>query len=122
MGTVPDKEGYFSKSTDNSKKVKKLDLHGFSLNEANKIVKNFIIKSSNDGYKKILIITGKGLRSKSQENPYISEKLGTLKYSIPDYIENDETVSVLVQKIIKADLKDGGEGSIYIYLKNKKKL
>ena len=102
-------------------KVRKLDLHGFSLIEANKTVKKFIIESFNDGYKKLLIVTGKGARSKSHENPYLSEKLSVLKYSVPEYINNDENLINKIRKISKASLKDGGEGAIYIFLKNSEK-
>ena len=101
-------------------KVRKLDLHGFSLMQANKIVKKFIIKSFNNGYAKLLIVTGKGSRSKSHKNPYLSEKLSVLKYSIPEYINNDENLINKINKISKADLKDGGEGAIYIFLKKTK--
>ena len=102
-------------------KVRKLDLHGFSLIEANKTVKKFIIESFNNGYKKLLIITGKGLKSKSHNNPYFSEKLNVLKYSVPEYITNNENLINKISKISKASLKDGGEGAIYIFLKNNKK-
>ena len=98
-------------------KFQKLDLHGSSLIEANKIVRKFIIKSFNNGYKKLLIVTGKGSRSKSHENPYISRKLSVLKYSVPEYINNNENLINKINKISKADLKDGGEGAIYIFLK-----
>ena len=89
---------------------------------ANKIVKKFIIESFNNGCKKLLIVTGKGLRSKSHDNPYLSEKLSVLKYAIPEYIQNDEDLKHKVGKISKAKLKDGGEGAIYIFLKNSKNL
>ncbi len=102
-------------------KIKKLDLHGTSLIDANKIVKKFIIESFNNGCKKLLIVTGKGLRSKSHDNPYLSEKLSVLKYAIPEYIQNDEDLKHKVGKISKADLKDGGAGAMYIFLKNTKK-
>ena len=100
-------------------KFQKLDLHGSSLIEANKIVRKFIIKSFNNGYKKLLIVTGKGSRSKSHENPYVSEKLSVLKYSVPEYINNNENLINKISKISKADLKDGGEGAIYIFFKKK---
>ena len=103
-------------------KFRKLDLHGFSLIEANRIVKKFIIDSFDSGCKKLLIITGKGLRSKSSDNPYVSKKLSVLKYSVPDYIKNDQNLIDKISKISKAELKDGGEGAIYIFLKNRKKL
>ena len=103
-------------------KVPKLDLHGSSLTVSNKIVKEFIIKSFQRGYKKLLLVTGKGLRSKSYNNPYVSEKLNVLKYSVPEFIKNDEDLKSKISRILKADIKDGGEGAIYIFLKNKKKI
>ena len=96
----------------------KLDLHGFSLDEANKAVKRFINESFNKGHKKLLIITGKGSRSKTYINPYLSEKLSMLKYSVPEYIENDNDLINKVNKVTQANLKDGGDGAIYIFLNN----
>ena len=98
---------------------RKLDLHGLSLSEANKSVKKFILESYNIGSKKILIITGKGLRSDSKKNPYISEKLSVLKNSIPEYIKNEVLLSNKIKKISTAPLEKGGEGAFYIFLKNK---
>ena len=121
MGNIKAKESDLLKENIKLSEVKKLDLHGFSLIEANKIVKNFIINSFNSGYKKLLIVTGKGLRSKSHNNPYLSEKLSVLKYSVPEYIKNDENLANKINRITTADIKDGGEGAIYIFLKNNKK-
>ena len=118
MGSINAKKSDFLEKNINTNKVKKLDLHGFSLIEANKIVKKFIIESFNNGYKKILVVTGKGSRSKSYDNPYLSEKLSVLKYAVPEYINNDENLINKIRKISQADLKDGGEGAIYIFLKN----
>ena len=117
MGSINAKKSDFLEKNINTNKVKKLDLHGFSLIEANKIVKKFIIESFDHGYKKLLIVTGKGSRSKSYDNPYLSEKLSVLKYSVPEYINNDENLINKISKISKADLKDGGEGAFYIFLK-----
>ena len=103
-------------------RVPKLDLHGSSLNEANRKVKEFINESFYQGYRKLLIITGKGLRSKVDENPYISEKFSVLKYSVPEFIKNEENLNKKVMKISAADKKHGGNGAIYIFLKNKKKI
>jgi len=103
-------------------KIPKLDLHGYSLIESNKIVKKFIIESSNLGYKKLLVVTGKGLKSKSYNNPYVSEKFNVLRYSVPEFINNDEDLKNKINEISKANVKDGGEGAIYIFLKNKKNL
>ena len=122
MGDISPKESDLLKENIEINKVKKLDLHGSSLIEANKIVKKFIIESFNNGYKKLLVVTGKGLRSKSYNNPYVSEKLNVLKYSVPEFIKNDEDLQGKISRILKADIKDGGEGAIYIFLKNNKKI
>ena len=103
-------------------KVRKIDLHGYSLNNANKVLKKFIIESFNQNYKKLLIVTGKGSRSKSYDDPYISESLSVLKNSVPEYIKNDENLNSIINKIVQASQKDGGEGAINIFLKNNKKL
>ena len=116
------KEVDVAKEVLNFKKIAKLDLHGFTLDEANNEVEKFIIKSFKMGFKKLLIITGKGSRSKSYNNPYASEKLSVLKYSVPEYIRNNKNLSDKINKISEANLKDGGEGAIYIFFKNKKKI
>ena len=122
MGSISPKESDYLNENFEINKVQKLDLHGFSLIEANKIVKNFVVQSFENGYKKLLIVTGKGLRSKTRVNPYFSEKLSVLKYSIPEYIKNNENLSNKIIRISKANIKDGGEGAIYIFLKNNKDL
>ena len=122
MGNIKAKESDLLKENIKLNEAKKLDLHGLSLIEANKVVKNFIINSFNSGYKKLLIVTGKGLRSKSHENPYLSEKLSVLRYSVPEYIKNDENLANKINSMSTADIKDGGEGAIYVFLKNNKNL
>ena len=99
-------------------KVPKLDLHGYSLTESNKIVKKFIIESSNRGYKKLLVVTGKGLRSKSYNNPYVSEKLNVLRYSVPEFIKSNSSLMNKIKQISEANIEDGGSGAFYIYFKN----
>ena len=115
------KEADFLQNNTEINKVRKLDLHGFSLSESNKIVKKFVVESFDRGYKKLLIVTGKGLRSKSYDNPYISEKFSVLRYAVPEFINNDESLNNKVRKISTADVKDGGEGAVYIFLKSNKK-
>ena len=122
MGRISSKEADLSSRSINIDKLQKLDLHGLTLIEANKKVKLFLIKSFNIGYKKILIITGKGSRSKVYDNPYVSEKLSVLKHAVPEYIENDDELKRITYKISEANQKDGGEGAIYIFLKNNKKI
>ena len=115
------KEADFLQNNTEINKVRKLDLHGFSLSKSNKIVKKFVVESFDQGYKKLLIVTGKGLRSKSYDNPYISEKFSVLRYAVPEFINNDESLNNKVRKISIADIKNGGEGAIYIFLKSNKK-
>ena len=122
MGDVRAKESDLLNKKIEVNKIKKLDLHGFSLEMANKESKNFINQSFKNGYKKVLIVTGKGSRSKTHNNPYLSEKLSVLKYSVPEYLKNDENLSNKINKISWADQMDGGEGAIYIYLKKNKNL
>ena len=122
LENIYDKDKDFIKQNTTVNKIRKLDLHGLSLNQANKIVKKFIIESFENGYKKLLIITGKGLRSKVYKDPYLSEQMNVLKYSVPEFIKNDEDLFDKISKISNADLKDGGEGAFYIFLKQQKKL
>ena len=116
-----DKDADFTKKNTIVNKVQKLDLHGFSLNKANKIVKKFIIESFENGFKKLLIVTGKGVRSRVYNNPYLSEQMNVLKHTVPEFIKNDEYLFDKISRISKADLKDGGEGAFYIFLKQTKK-
>ncbi len=118
MGDIFSKDPDLLNKNQHLNKVRKLDLHGYSLNEANKVIKKFIIKSYSEGYKKLLIVTGKGMRSKSYDNPYISQELSVLKNSIPEYIKREGEINRKITKITKADKKDGGEGAFYIFLKN----
>ena len=122
LGNIYDKDNDFVKQNTTANKIRRLDLHGLSLNQANKIVKKFIIDSFEDEYEKLLVITGKGLRSKVRNNPYLSEQMNVLKYSVPEFIKNDEDLSEKINRISTADLKDGGEGALYIFLKKKKNL
>ena len=121
-------EGVYDKETDHvtqyttANKIRKLDLHGLSLNQANKIVKKLVIKSFEERCKKLVIVTGKGLRSKVYENPYLSKQMNVLKYSVPEFIKNDKDLLSKISKISKADLKDGGEGAFYIFLKSSRNL
>ena len=121
MSNISVKESDFLEENQQKIKVRKLDLHGYSLDDANKVIKKFIIESFNKRYNKLLIVTGKGLRSKSYDNPYASKNLSVLKNSVPEYIKNDENLNSIINKITKADQKDGGEGAINIFLKNNKK-
>jgi len=103
----------------NSLQIKSLDLHGYTLEEANKKVEKFINNSYLNNVKKLIIVTGKGLHSNNYENPYVSKDLSILKYSVPEYITKNKNLMKKIIEIKEADIKDGGSGSFYIYLKNK---
>tara|TARA_B100000886_G_C20407078_1_gene485312 strand:+ start:621 stop:1037 length:417 start_codon:yes stop_codon:yes gene_type:complete len=112
----------FDKDKSNLKKIKnqrfKFDLHGFTLDEANKKVKEIILNCVEKKYKEILLITGKGMHSSNVKDTYVSKDLGKLKFSVPNFIKTDEELSKLTLSISNADLKDGGEGAIIIRLRN----
>ena len=101
--------------------IKTIDLHGYTLEGANKAVDSFINKSFDESITKIIVITGKGLRSKSVSNPYVSKDLSILKHSVPGYIESDKNLMKMIIEITNAKTEDGGGGAFYIYLKNKLK-
>ena len=101
------------------KKTRSLDLHGETLDEANLIVENFIKKSYQDKIHKLIIVTGKGLHSKNEKDPYVSKDLGILKYSIPDFLKNNSELMKMISSISDASIKDGGTGAFYIFLKKK---
>ena len=96
----------------------KYDLHGYSLDEANQKVKEIIISCANENYREILLITGKGLHSTSDSDSYVSKEFSKLKYSVPDFIQNNNDLKRLIVSISDADRIDGGEGAILIRLKN----
>ena len=95
------------------------DLHGYSLDEANKKIKDLINDSYEKGVNKLIIVTGKGLHSKNENDPYVSKDLSILKYSVPDFIKNNDKLMSLISSLTEADEADGGSGAFYIYLKKK---
>jgi len=114
---LPNKDNFEKK--DKVKKVKSLDLHGYSLDNANKITENFIKKSYEEKIFKLIIVTGKGLHSDNEKNPYVSKDLGILKHSIPEFIKNNSELMKIILDIKEASIEDGGGGAFYIYLKKK---
>ena len=101
-------------------KTSSVDLHGHTLEGANKIVESFIIKSYENGINRLRIVTGKGLHSKNESDPFVSKELGILKYSVPEFIKNKKDLMKKILEIKEADIKDGGSGAFYIYLKKSK--
>ena len=96
----------------------KFDLHGFTLDEANKKVSEVIKSCIEKKYKELLLITGKGIHSTNDKDAYVSKDFGKLKFSVPEFIKSDPDLKNLVISINEADIKDGGEGAILIKLKN----
>ena len=99
--------------------TKSLDLHGFTLDEANIKVENFITDCFNRKVSKVIIVTGKGLHSQNDKDPYISEKFGILKNSVPDFIKNNPSLMAKIKSITSAEISDGGSGAFYVFLKKK---
>jgi len=118
---LPDKD-LSSKKNIRREKIKKIDLHGYTLEEANKTVEQFIYKYFNESVTKIIVITGKGLRSKNVANPYLSKDLSILKYSVPEFIDTNKTLMKMIIEITDAKIEDGGSGAFYVHLKNKFKI
>ncbi len=108
----------FEKKNKNLFKV--IDLHGFSLDDANKTINNFIEKCYSEGVDKINVITGKGSRSKNKDDPYQSGQLGILKYSVPDYIKNNINLMKIIKKIDFNSIDNPNVGSFDIFLKKNK--
>ena len=117
---IPNKD-FINKKNIRYEKIKKIDLHGYTIEEANKAIEQFIQKCFDEGVTKIIVITGKGLRSKNVENPYLSKDLSILKYSVPEFIEKNKSLTRLIIETTDAKIEDGGSGAFYIYLKNKNK-
>ena len=115
---IPNKDFISSKKI-RYEKIKKIDLHGFTLEEANRSVESFVQKCFDESVTKIIVITGKGLRSKNIKNPYLSKDLSILKYSVPEFIKSNKNLMKMIIKLSDATIVDGGSGAFYIYVKNK---
>ena len=97
-----------------------IDLHGFTLDDANKEIEKFIHECFNNGFNKIRVVTGKGLHSNNEQDPYVSKDLSILRYSVPEFIKNNIELMKLINEFKEAPVADGGEGAFYILLKKKK--
>ena len=114
---LSNKDLYLSNNKIEKEIIKTIDLHGFSLENANNIIEEFIIRCFKQNVNKIIVITGKGLRSKSIGNPYLSKDLSILKHSVPDFIKLRPNLMKKIKQIKEANTKDGGQGAFYIFLK-----
>ena len=117
---LPNKD--FKPQKNKNLNVRSIDLHGYTLDEANKTIENFINKSFFENINKLIIVTGKGLHSENEKDPYVSKDLGILKYSVPEFIQKNENLMNIIKEIKNAKIEDGGSGAFYVYLrKNKNK-
>jgi len=101
-------------------KVRTIDLHGYTLDEANKKICNFINQNYLAGVNKLIVVTGKGLHSENEKNPYVSKDLSILKYSVPEYIKSNKNLMNIIYDFGDAKIEDGGSGAFYIFLKKPK--
>ena len=115
---LPNKD--LNKLKNNNLKINHIDLHGYSLEKANKKIRDFIITSYENKITKLIVVTGKGLHSNNLSNPYVSKDLSILKHSVPEFIKNNNELMNIIIEIKEASIADGGSGSFYIYLKKKK--
>ena len=98
-------------------KTRSIDLHGYTLDHANKSIEDFIIKSYEDKINKLVVVTGKGIHSQNEKDPYVSKDLSILKYSVPEFISKNKNLMKVINDIKDAKIEDGGAGAFYIFLK-----
>ena len=101
-------------------KTRSIDLHGYSLEEANKSIEDFIIRSYQEKINKLIVVTGKGIHSQNEKDPYVSKDLSILKYSVPEFISNNKNLMKIIYEMKDAKIEDGGGGAFYIFLKKKR--
>ena len=101
-------------------KIRSIDLHGYTLEQANKSIENFIIKSYQEKINKLIVVTGKGIHSQNEKDPYVSKDLSILKYSVPEFISNNKNLMKIIYEMEDAKIEDGGGGAFYIFLKKNK--
>ena len=114
---LPNKDINFTK--EKKIKIKNIDLHGYTLDEANKKIENFIKQSYIEKVNKLIVVTGKGLHSQNEKDPYVSKDLSILRYSVPHFIKNNNELMKMINDFGSATIEDGGSGAFYIYIKKK---
>ena len=117
---LPNKD--FKHQKNKNLKVRSIDLHGYTLDEANKTIEDFINKAFSEDINKLIVVTGKGLHSENEKDPYVSKDLGILKYSVPEFIINNKDLMSKINEIKDAKIEDGGGGVFYIFLKKNKSI
>ena len=101
-------------------KTRSIDLHGYSLEEANNSIENFIVASYQENINKLIVVTGKGIHSQNEKDPYVSKDLSILKYSVPEFISNNKNLMKIIYEMKDAKIEDGGSGAFYIFLRKNK--
>mgnify|MGYP001364533146 FL=1 len=117
---LPNKDFEYQKNK--NLKIRSIDLHGYTLDEANKIIEDFINKAFSENINKLIVVTGKGLHSENEKDPYVSKDFGILKYSVPEFITNNASLMNMINEITDAKIEDGGAGAFYIFLKKNKSI
>jgi len=115
------KDKLFDKEAKNNNIInnleKKIDLHGYGLESANLMIEKYINKCFIERVDRITVITGKGNRSNNKNDPYKSEKLSILKYSVPEFIKSNLNLMKIIKRISSSEVEDNSKGSFEIYLK-----
>ena len=117
---LPNKDFKYQKNK--NLKIRSIDLHGYTLDEANKTIEDFISKAFSENINKLIVVTGKGLHSENEKDPYVSKDLGILKYSVPEFISTNNVLMSMINEIKDAKIEDGGGGAFYIFLKKNKSI
>ena len=117
---IPDKD--FKIKSVNITKIRSIDLHGYTLEQANKAIEEFILKAFQERISKLIVVTGKGIHSNVEKDPYVSKDLSILKYSVPEFISNNQNLMRVINDIQDASIEDGGSGAFYIFLKKNKSI
>ena len=115
---LPNKD--FKHQINKNLKERSIDLHGYSLDEANKTIEDFINNAFSENVNKLVVVTGKGLHSENEKDPYVSKDLSILKYSVPEFIKNNSNLMSMINEIKEAKVQEGGSGAFYIFLKKNK--
>ena len=117
---LPNKD--FKPVNKNVLKVRSIDLHGYTLEQANNVIEEFILKAYEEKVGKIIVVTGKGIHSDVEKDPYVSKDLSILKYSVPEFINNNQNLKRVINDIQDATIEDGGSGAFYIILKKNRSI
>ena len=110
----------FKSQKKNLVKIKSIDLHGYTLEKANIAIEEFILKAFEENVSKLIVVTGKGIHSDVEKDPYVSKDLSILKYSVPEFINNNKNLMRVINDIQDATIEDGGSGAFYVFLKKKR--